>query len=155
MGKLKYQGYSVVFQEVPGEISLAFNISGCPYRCKGCHSPHLWDDIGRNLSEDFEVALNEYQNKITCVCFMGGDQGLNEIGRYCDIAHDRGLKTCIYTGAESIPKDYVRCFDYIKVGPYIEERGGLNKETTNQRMFRMIDGVAVEDITYRFKYRID
>ena len=31
-----------VLQEVPGEISLALSISGCPLRCKGCHSTETY-----------------------------------------------------------------------------------------------------------------
>ncbi len=32
----------VVFQEVPGEVALAFTIAGCPLRCPGCHSSDSW-----------------------------------------------------------------------------------------------------------------
>lgn len=45
----KYVDYDIVFQEVPGEVSLALNISNCPFKCEGCHSPHLRENIGRNV----------------------------------------------------------------------------------------------------------
>ena len=34
----------------------------------------------------------------------------------------------------------VNLLDYYKVGPYIPERGPLNKETTNQRFYKKVDG---------------
>ena len=41
-------------------------------------------------------------------------------------------------------------FDYVKVGPYIEECGPLNKRTTNQRLYKCDKNGNKEDITYRF-----
>ena len=35
---LKYVNTGIVFQEIPDEVTLAVNISGCPCRCHGCHS---------------------------------------------------------------------------------------------------------------------
>ena len=40
-------------------------------------------------------------------------------------------------------------FDYIKLGPYIEEFGPLNSKTTNQRFYKVSDGELV-DITSKF-----
>ena len=52
MNKLKYLGYSIVFQEVPDEVTLAINISGCPHKCEGCHSKYLWEYDGHYVSDD-------------------------------------------------------------------------------------------------------
>ena len=45
--------------------------------------------------------------------------------------------------------------DYIKLGPYIPSRGGLDSPQTNQRMYRIVrdgnDTPAFEDITARFR----
>ena len=79
MNKLKYTHYDIVFQEVPNEITLVFNISGCPHKCEGCHSQYLWDYIGNYVTDDMEEIIKKYNNLITCVCFMGGDQNLNEL----------------------------------------------------------------------------
>ena len=38
---LKYVNTAVVFQEIPDEVTLAINISGCPCRCPGCHSHNI------------------------------------------------------------------------------------------------------------------
>ena len=43
---LKYVNTGVVFQEIPDEVTLAVNLSGCPCRCPGCHSRYLWQDVG-------------------------------------------------------------------------------------------------------------
>ena len=46
---VRYHNFDVVFAEIPGETTLALNITGCPNRCPGCHSPHLQADEGRVL----------------------------------------------------------------------------------------------------------
>ena len=48
---LKFHNYDIVFQEIPDEVTLAVNITGCPCHCPGCHSPHLWEDSGTELDE--------------------------------------------------------------------------------------------------------
>ena len=44
--------------------------------------------------------------------------------------------------------------DYLKIGHYDEELGGLDKETTNQRLYKVIcedkDGNSLHDITPMF-----
>ena len=47
---LKYVNTGVVFQEIPDEVTLAVNLSGCPCRCPGCHSRYLWQDVGTPLT---------------------------------------------------------------------------------------------------------
>ena len=76
---MKYLDTKIVFQEVPDEISLAINITGCPCNCDGCHSPYLAEDTGEILSEKALSALIEANLGITCVCFMGGDAYKQEI----------------------------------------------------------------------------
>jgi len=138
MKKLKYSGYTIVMQEVPNEISLAINISDCPYKCKGCHSMYLWDYIGDYLIDDIDNLLNKYNNLISCVCFMGGDQNQDELLYCLQKAKKKKLKTCLYTGNDdinSISNEIIKNLDYIKIGRYIEKFGGLNCKTTNQKMF--------------------
>lgn len=153
MEKLKYQGYSILLQEVPGELTLAFSISGCPYKCRGCHSKYLWEYEGHYLIDEYYDVLDNYKDFITCVCFMGGDQNEDELIKYCTKAHELGLKTCLYTGASYISNKLCDNLDYLKIGPYIEECGGLDKPTTNQKMYEVIDGgngKDLIDITYKF-----
>lgn len=157
MNKLKYLGYSIVFQEVPGEVTLAINISGCPHKCEGCHSEYLWEYKGNYISDDLVGLLEEYKEFITCVCFMGGDQNPIELLQLAGTVEEYGLKTALYSGLPNRLYLYpiASWFDYIKVGPYIKELGGLNSPNTNQKMYRQLDRHSNiwEDITYKFQMR--
>ncbi len=147
---LKVASYDIVFQEVPDEVSLALNISGCPNRCAGCHSAHLMEDVGEELTfEMLSKLVENYLTSITCVCFMGGDidpKAVEALSRY---VHQRwGIKSAWYSGREEITVD-VQHFDYIKIGRYREELGALNSPTTNQRFYQVTNH-ELRDITYRF-----
>lgn len=138
MKRLKYKGYSIVMQEVPNEISLAINVSGCPHMCEGCHSTYLWDYDGNYLIDDIDKLLNQYSDLISCVCFMGGDQNQNDLLYCIDKVNSQGLKICLYTGINDInliSKDIIEKLDYIKIGRYVEKLGGLDKKTTNQHFY--------------------
>ena len=155
MNKLKYLGYSIVFQEVPNEVSLAVNISGCPHKCEGCHSKYLWEYDGNYISDDIDNLIKKYQDLITCVCFMGGDQNLSELAKLLYLVKSYGLKTALYTGeADShiIAAISNLPLDYIKYGPYIEKYGAISTPTTNQVMLKR-NGSKWEDITYVFQRR--
>ena len=54
---VRYHNFDIVFAEIPGETTLAFNITNCPNRCPGCHSPHLTADEGRVLDDAELLAL--------------------------------------------------------------------------------------------------
>lgn len=139
MNKLKYIGYSVVFQEVPNEVSLAINISGCPHRCEGCHSEYLWEYRGRYISDDISFLLQLYSGLITCVCFMGGDQNPEELIRCLSMVKQHGLKTCLYSGCDFtdifLKNGIAKHCDYIKIGHYDKKLGGLDSSSTNQRFY--------------------
>ena len=149
---LKYVDTKVVFAEVPDEITLAINISNCPCQCKGCHSSYLAQDIGEPLDLQHLTNLIDSNKGITCVCIMGGDANPSEVD---DIAQDikeyyPELKVGWYSGRQELSKDIeLSNFDYIKLGPYIEEFGPLNSKTTNQRFYKVNDKELV-DITSRF-----
>lgn len=151
---LRYVDYDIVFQEVPGEVTLTINISNCPNRCRGCHSPHLMEDIGEPLTEDtLSVLLEKYGKAVTCVCFMGGDADSAGIERLAVFLHRQTVnpvKVAWYSGKRTLPEEIeIRNFEYIKLGPYIQERGGLQSPETNQRFYRISEG-RMEDITDRF-----
>ncbi len=148
---LKYLGYSVVCQEVPDEISIAINISDCPYRCRGCHSKFLWEYDGEILLAGLQEIISKYKGLVTCVCFMGGDQNGFELIEACKIAKSNNLKTCLYTGDDNIESvnKYLSFLDYVKIGHYEESLGGLNSANTNQRFFANANGGLI-DLTRRF-----
>lgn len=149
---LKYVDSKVVFAEIPDEITLAINISNCPCHCEGCHSSYLAEDIGEPLDLQHLTNLIDSNKGITCVCIMGGDANPSEVD---DIAQDikeyyPELKVGWYSGRQELSKDIeLGNFDYIKLGPYIEEFGPLNSRTTNQRFYKVSDGEFV-DITSKF-----
>ena len=143
-------GYTVTATEVPDEISLCFEISECPHRCKGCHSPHLQTSCGTPLLDIIDEALIMYDGMVTCVCFMGGDNNQKAL---CNISHwikatYPEIKICVYSGNDTVPQWLVDTIDYIKLGEYDESLGGLNSETTNQRMYI---AETMDDITYKFR----
>ncbi len=186
---LKFYNYDVVCQEIPDEVTLAVNITGCPNRCEGCHSPWLWEDGGEVLCDavetgasssrvppcgvgtddskaeaadsktgmddgktgmatadgtpDFsglEKIVEKYAGCITCVCFMGGDNSPEEVELCAKRVRElwSGLRTAWYSGRDELPAGIeARNFDYIKLGPYIRERGGLRSPDTNQKLYRI------------------
>lgn len=153
---LKYVDSKVVFAEIPDEITLAINISNCPCHCEGCHSPYLADDIGEPLDLQHLTDLIDSSRGISCVCIMGGDANPSEVD---DIAQDikeyyPELKVAWYSGRQELSKEIeLENFNYIKLGPYIKDKGPLNCRTTNQVMLEIdvIQGkVFKKNITAKF-----
>lgn len=159
---IKYVDTAICFAEVPDEISLCINISNCPHKCSNCHSPHLQEDVGNELTFSLLDELIDNNKGITCVCFMGEGGSIFEIADFAFHIKNRfGLKTALYTGLDfslNSMEDIVARplitdhFDYVKTGPYIESLGPLNNKTTNQRMYKKISEhpIKFEDITNRF-----
>lgn len=147
---LKYVDYDILFQEIPDEVTLTINLSRCPYRCKGCHSPQLQSDIGEELNEAALLRLlQRYGKSVTCICFMGGDADPETICQLACFVRENGggsIKTAWYSGRENLYERTVTCFDYAKTGPYIEALGAINRKGTNQRLYR-IDQGQISDIT--------
>lgn len=142
---------SVVFSEIPDQICLAINISGCPHRCPECHSPYLREDIGEELTIPVLEKLVKKNQGITCVLFMGGDSDKNYLTVLSSYIHSLNLLVGWYSGEDYLDLNiYMNYFDYIKVGSYKKELGPLNCKTTNQRLYRIIDKKFIDDITYRF-----
>ncbi|MDR1757185.1 MAG: anaerobic ribonucleoside-triphosphate reductase activating protein [Culturomica sp.] len=152
---LRYTSYDIVFQEIPGEVTLAVNLSGCPHRCPGCHSPWLWQDTGEPLNEEsLGLLLDQYGEAVSCVCFMGGDADPEAVARLAAFARHRSahtLKTGWYSGnSQPPPVSLLRHFNYLKTGPYIEQLGGLTSPTTNQRFYAVENG-RLTDRTHLFR----
>ena len=152
---VKYVDTLVSFQEVPDEISLCINISNCPCHCQGCHSAYLAEDIGTELTIEELQKLILNNKGITCVCLMGGDSDptyIEELAMYLKFQAWYPVKVAWYSGRQYIPDEIlVGYFDYIKIGPYIPELGGLDSENTNQIMYKIEDDKLI-DITYRFRH---
>lgn len=146
---IKYisQDTSIVFSEIPDEVTLAINISNCQNHCINCHSPYLRQNIGDELTEEVLHDLITNNNGISCICFMGEGndaQALKDLTLYIRREFP-DLKTALYSGRGSVEDELYDIFDFIKVGPYVESLGPLDKKTTNQRLYK-----NKEDITFRF-----
>ena len=152
MIKYKPDTVTLVFSEIPDEVTLAIEITNCPGHCVGCHSPWLREDIGEELTPDKLFGLIEKNKGITCVCFMGegkDQEALKKLAFSIKLRSDYPYKTALYSGREEIEDEMYNYFDYVKLGPYIEAYGPLNKETTNQRLYEIVNGEK-KDITYKF-----
>ncbi len=154
---MRFANYNVVFQEIPDEVTLAINLSNCPNRCQGCHSPYLRENTGEILNEETLLSIiNKYKGAITCVCFMGGDatpEGVGGLAGFIRKKTNGALKTGWYSGKDMLPDNYsLQNFNYIKLGQYKENLGGLNSMATNQRFYR-IENNKMIDMTYRFQKR--
>ena len=148
---LKYLNTQVTFAEVPDEITLCINITGCKNGCKNCHSSYLAQDIGTELTFNEVRKLIKKNSGISCIAFMGGDSEPKRINALASfVTNHYQLKVAWYSGRQELSKDIeLRNFDYIKLGPYIEELGPLSSRTTNQRLYRVEKEVLI-DITNKF-----
>lgn len=154
---MKYVDTAIVFDEVPDEITLAINISGCPCNCEGCHSSYLAEDTGVPLDYETIKGLIEKNRGITCLCFMGGDahpEGINYFSKRLREDYP-SLKIAWYSGRQELAEEIdLDNFNFIKLGPYVKERGPLTEPTTNQRFYRVIHtevpSVILVEETHRF-----
>lgn len=153
--KVRYHNFDIVFAEIPRETTLAINITGCPNRCPGCHSPHLQADAGRELDEgELCALLDRYGRAVTCVAFMGGDGTPRQIARLAAAVRKAcpDLRTAWYSGRSALPEGVApQAFDYIKLGGWVERLGPLTAPTTNQRLYRVGTDGRMEDITALFR----
>ena len=161
MIKYKPDTVSVVFEEIPDYVSLAIEITNCPGNCVGCHSPWLREDIGEELTVEKLHQLIDQNRGVNCVLFMGegkDPEALKHLAFSVKLRSDFPRKVALYSGRNEVEEDYDSYFDFIKVGPYIPEKKGLNFKTTNQRLYEVVretlpDGEIItkrNDITYKF-----
>lgn len=146
---MRYSEFNIVLQEVPGEVTLCFTITGCKLACDGCHSPYLWKEgSGEELNSDtFNSLINRYENLISCILFMGGEWHKEELINFLKIAKKKNLKTCLYTGLEDVDEEIKFNLDYFKIGPWDKRLGGLKNVETNQRF---IDAKTGEILNFKF-----
>ena len=150
---IKFVNYDIVFREIPNLVSLALNISNCQNNCKGCHSKYLQQDIGTILTEEIIDELLEINKGINCIIFMGEGNDREELLKIANYIKNKNIYVAIYSGSNKVPLSYFKIFDYIKIGPYIKEKGPLDNINTNQKLYK-IENRKVLDITYMFHKKI-
>lgn len=141
-------------QEIPGEITLIIPLAGCSHSCRGCHSPEYQNEFGGEVltEERYIKYLQQYKDKVSCICLFGGEHTPLWLTVFSSVARSRGFKVALYSGFdfEELPEGLADCFDYVKCGSYVEELGGLDSPTTNQRMLKKVNGEWV-NITSEFQ----
>ena len=154
---LKYINTAITFREIPDEITLCINLSRCEIHCKDCHSKYLWKDVGEELTSEVVDSLIKENTGITCICLMGGKDVSNIISY---IKSKYKLQLAWYSGYDisTTLKQLNGIYpNYLKVGSYIKELGGLDNPNTNQRLYKIgtvIDSnnkqeLVLTDITYK------
>lgn len=134
---IKFTTTAVTFEEIPTEVTLSLAISNCRGNCPGCHSPELRGDNGTELTEEILDALIQKNSGVSCVLFLGEGNNASDLRKMAErVRNHWKLHVALYSGRERIEDELWECFDYIKLGPYIESLGPLNKVTTNQRLYR-------------------
>ena len=155
---LRYLHSSVYIKEIPGEITLGIAILGCDVHCPDCHSSHVWDiNCGNqgNVINHTELSnLIDSQYLVSCVLFYGGEWKLDALyGLLVFCKENYKQKLALYSGRElSYFKDnkILPYLDYLKVGAYNKQKGGLSSPSTNQKLYTIKDGKVDKDITELF-----
>ena len=74
------------------------------------------------------------------MCFLG--EGLNgtcehkEYKEIIEYVHKINLKAALYSGRNTVIEEWMKIFDYIKLGSYKEEQGPIYNKKTNQRLYK-------------------
>ena len=136
---LKYLYCKEIFKEIPNEITLGISISGCQIHCVGCNQRELWEDKGTPLDVETLCGLLNQHNGITCLLLLGGEHDIDTLTELFMYAHKR-VKTAWYSGFDTVPRKHMGIYqylDFIKLGHFDMELGGLDSPTTNQRLYML------------------
>ena len=115
---MRYSYPQIYVTEIPGEISLGISISGCPVKCKGCHSSETWNrNFGDILTSQVLLDIIKKHKHITCVLFYGGDwkEDIDFLLHLLKIVRTIGLKTALYSGYDEINENLASMLDYYKI----------------------------------------
>ena len=136
---MNYSDIEIVLQEIPGEISICFTITGCALQCQDCHSPYLWkEENGKLLTPKiYNETLTKYKGFASAVLFMGGEWHPKTLKRYLKTAKNMGFKTCLYTGLNSVDSKIMSKLTYLKRGNWKKNLGGLDNKKTNQQFIEV------------------
>ena len=153
----------VTMNEVPDHLAFYIEMGNCKKKCKGCHSPHLWNTVDNPMSiEELEVLADDAINKgANAIVLMGGTTNgipyphlVRLIDKLSQIA-----PVCLYSGSDDYEQDMLIAITtrltWLKTGSYQETKGGLMSAETNQKFLRKENvnlGYAIFiDETYKFK----
>lgn len=157
---------SIYITEIPDEICLGISVLGCPIHCPDCHSQHVWDinSVGKGKELTYDIIRDKLtdNSNISCVLLFGGDWEPNRLTYLLMWLHEiYRVKTALYTGRTleyinnlDLEYGFTEYLDYLKVGAYNKELGGLNSPTTNQRLYKLEKVTTFVDMTNVFWRKI-
>lgn len=137
--------YGVTFNEVPEKTAVFLCLGDCERQCPGCHSPELCTPMEYGVSIPEVEALVEEQLQLgaNAIVVLGGDCcyhfDLNDLHELLRVLSSHA-PVCLYSGEDDA---WIKTFAYtagctwIKMGSYMEDKGGLESITTNQRFYRI------------------
>lgn len=154
---LKYLYKAVTFSEIPEEVSLSLEISGCQIHCKGCHSRELWEDKGTSLTLPELDRLLQENKGISCLLLLGGERDIDYLTALFKQVHGK-IKTAWYSGLDKLPEDkqgILQCLDFYKEGHFDLDLGELSCPSTNQRLYKVQhlknQSIKLQDITFKLQ----
>ena len=97
---------------------------------------------GLGLQAQQEIIKNYLKGKEPIEEFVEVESGRKsqrpKLHEALELCKKEGMETCIYSGKDEFDlQTFFGVLDYIKLGPYIEELGGLDNPNTNQRLYRL------------------
>ena len=75
---------------------------------------------------------------------MGGDPNIKELNNLLTKIKSQNLKTCVYSGYNKTDIFDLTLFDYLKIGYFDKNKGGLDNTNTNQKFYQ-IENVKLID----------
>lgn len=157
--KIPVVSHGITMNEIPGKIALYFEIGQCHAGCKGCHSKHLWRNCQQKTSVQtmLDMVKEAKADGADAVVLMGGttnDIPINDllltINNLSNI-----LPVGLYSGSDSIRQALelinMSFLKWLKIGSYVESKGGLDSPRTNQMFFEIQDDGSVVDKTSEFR----
>lgn len=153
----------VTMMEVPDHLAFYIEFGNCKQKCKGCHSPHLWEDVeNKTTMEDLLASASDAVSKgANAIVLMGGTTNgissthlISLIDKLAEIA-----PVCLYSGSNDFERDMVLAtvtkLTWIKTGSYQDDKGGLMSAETNQKFLRKenvnLNYAIFIDESYKFK----
>ena len=97
--------------------------------------------------------FGRYSVDVNGLSYAGGEWDSTSLTTLLKSVRDRNIKTALYSGQplQYFINDNLRyLLDYLKVGPYVEALGSVDKPSTNQRLYRLRSGQILEEITPKF-----
>lgn len=134
----------ITLNEVPDKVAFYITLGNCTQRCKGCHSPELWEPVPspRTLSDVLKAAEKAIDEGANAIVLMGGTCNTLSVTELVVILNALSdiAPTCLYSGSDDMNLNTFLAentnITWIKTGSYREELGGLTSNTTNQRFYR-------------------